>query len=844
MSATVMPEESLAEIEASRPIGSGHAGDVYWVRRRDGSELAVKRLDAMAIDRERIGRNCRRLMAVPRHPGVVPMVGYQIGVSPYFIASEWVAGGRTLDSLRGAVQEGEAWPLILGLAEALAHLHRHGVHHSNLHPGNVFIEIGTEIRGRVADAGPGMAGRVHHIDIGETAWFAPAEQLENPRSWEEGAVERWDVYRFGALAFWLINGVTPRGGGYRTLWERQMADGSGLPARVDLDELAADMRRQVAVEWTAPTGDRAAQLRREIIGRCLCLDPTARQVDMREVCEAFAAVERRLEAERAEERIHGAMVEAEVRVRLEKERQAARLQSVRLITACLLGSLLLVSALLARYFQRSHSFKNRVFELGLVVGHQKSQIEALDRHRSQSDHELRGAREAANAVFARIVPVDEAAGSVPEPGGIDWENLQTFRSYIERNLMVSADDPAKRQGRARDLHHLAHVETRLGLRPEARQRLREAVALFEEILADGNSGDDAARECEARLADCHEALAALIDRDPGDEKLAALREASRYLSILAERRPLDGEVARRRLAADFLLGRQWHEHGEFGAALAEFASAGVQLDRRIAALPDSLPLLEMLAEVQYHSALSLRESGRKREAADAFAAALETLARLTGEFAPTEEQSARMGAIYADLGELFLGKAPMAETVQLLNEAQRILSPIQERRPQHFETTIVLSRTLSLLARLDNSEHRWRDCYRMSMAAMERLEVALASDPGHIEARIALVEIRAGHVELARYQKVAAGKAIQAGFEMAEAIRQDLEADRDLPGRIRHGWQLRLARLYEIYGKLSASIGDAERARICQERANQAREWLAGDAPVPVGGSLRVSRPG
>ena len=827
-----MSEVSFPDIEKAERVGSGHAGEVFWVRRQDGTELAVKRLDAMAIDRDRLGRNCRRHLQAPPHPGVVPLVGFQVGASPYFIASEWSKEGCTLASLAGSLAEEAAWPLILEIAGALAHLHRHGVHHSNLHPGNVFVESADPLRVRVADAGPGLAGRVHHLDLGDSAWFAPPEQLEQPSAWEDGAVERWDVYRFGALAYWMINGKAPRGGVYRACLDALVAEGGGRPAPVDLALLALDMRGQEAVVWDVPAVDRETQVRREVLERCLSLDPAIRPVDLREVVEAFAEIERKLASERAEELHQAALAETEAQVKREKARHLARLQRVRLVAACLLGSLLLMSALLVRYFQRSHSFQNRVSEMGLIIGQQSSEIEALDRHRSQSAHELRTAREAADAVFSHISTTGEESDLAPAEGSVEWENLQKSRAFIVASLQVSESDPAKSLERARDLQHLAHVETRLGRGEEAGEHLRQSVALFERELAGGKMEAELRQDCESRLADGYEALAALIDQDPGEEKLAALSEASRYLRIVAERRPQDRQLAQRRMAADFRLGRQLHEHRGFDAALAAFDSVVAQLDKLKASEPESAPLLEMLAEVRYHTALSLRETGRTREAADAYALALETLAQLTGDRALTEEQSLRLGMIYTDLGELFAGKVPDEESSQLLNEAQRLLNPIHERRPQHLEAAGALSRTLSQLARIGQRQDRWKDSYRMSVAAVENLEAALAGDPASIESRLLLVELRAGHVELVRYQKTAAEKVLGKGFEMAEAVRADLEADTAMSRGIRQGWRLKLAQIYETYGKLSESFGDSDRARLCQERATQTRQLLASRDPV------------
>ena len=328
-----MSEVRFSGFQIVEEVGGGPTGVVFRCRGAAGGEVAVKRLNALGIDRERIGRNCRRFLNAPSHEGVVPIMEFQIDSAPYFIASDWVESGRRFSDLPGAVNERDAWPQVIRLAEALAHLHRHGVHHGNLHPGNVFVEMGDGIRCRVADFGPGLAGKVHHLNLGETAWFAPPEQLESSLHWDDGAIERWDVYRFGALAFWLINGVTPRGAEYRAARERQIEISGGRPVEVDMAALAADMASAEACGWMVEPADRECELRRRIIVQCLKLNPEERPVDMREVCDAFAALERQFEAERTEARIQKTLDDADTRIRQTIEEAEARVLRERQLQA-------------------------------------------------------------------------------------------------------------------------------------------------------------------------------------------------------------------------------------------------------------------------------------------------------------------------------------------------------------------------------------------------------------------------------------------------------------------------------------------------------------------------------
>lgn len=829
-----MGDINIPGISETEWIGAGNCGEVYRGKLDDGTRVAVKKLHAMGLDRDRVDRNSRRALKAPPHPGVSSLIASGVTASPYHLVMEWHQSGKPINGLQGALPENEAWPFIISLAEGLAHLHRHGVHHGNLHPGNVIAEPGDTVRARITDYGPGLVGRVHHLDIGETAWFAHPEQLENPSEWEEGGVERWDVYRFGAVAYWLLHGDTPRGSGYRATREQEIDHSGGRPVAVDIAALAEDMRRQPEVAWTQPSPSTEIVRLRDIVDRCLSLDPARQFHDMREVCRAFEALDRQMALEDAEARVEAAKQDADHREARERACQRDRLKRAWRVAACFAGGLLLTSVLLVRYFQRSHTLDSRLTELGVVVDHQEGRIETLDREKSQVAHELRQAREAADAVFAHLGQGAATADAVPKEGTIERENLEKSKSFVVQNLKQTPKTSDDRLERARNLQHLAHLDTRLGAREDALVHLAEAVSDFEKILVERSGESEVAQDTESRLADCHEAMAGLIPRDPSREMLTALREASRHLTAIALRRPEDRQIALRQINVDSRLARQYQAHRDPARALEIYSGLAGRLGAWIEREPGSPAPLELLAEIQYQSAAILRETGRNAESADAYAAAIESLSQLTGDRPPSDDHAVRMGRIYADLGELFASSAPEAEQYQLFNEANRLLGPIHDRRPDHVEAATWLSRARFHLGRIDRNASRWTDGYRVSLSAVEVLESALTLAPNDLEARLTLVEVRAGHAEMLEYQKTTAIKCLGKGFELAETARGQLEGDADMPAGAKKSWQMRLAGLYDRYGKLSRKLGDSERANLCEDRANQTRELLVRHETNPA----------
>ncbi len=829
-----MSELTLPGYGESQWLESGCTGDLYRCRRDDGSEVAVRKLNALAIDRDRLRRNFRRHREAPPHEGVARLVEFQVDESPYFAAREWVEGGSPLSEVEVPEDESEAWAILGELAEGLAHLHRYGIHHGNLHPGKVFLSKPAESghRVRVIDAGPGPGGKVHFLDLDGNAWFAPPEQLEHPEEWDDGKAERWDVYRFGALAFAWLNGRLPRGLRYLESLQAAIEEGGGRPVPIDGAILADDLCRSPGYAWSDGDGPvtRETRLRREIIDRCLAIDPADRPVDMREVVAAFEALEVRFSRERTEAKVQATIEEAEARVRAEKRRQARKLGQTRLTAAMLLASLIVTALFLVRFRERSRGYENRASDLAQVVRHQKSQLEDFDRRWSQTQHDLRTTREAADSVFAQVGQANVAtADSLPAEGSLEYENLEKSREFLLKAIAEAADDPARELERVRNLQHLAHVEIRLDRKVEAQQRFEEAIPQFEALLEARAAEISVVQDIESRLADCHETMARLIDADPSEEMRRALAGAARYLERLTARRPDDADLNRRRLSIDFRLARQLHEHRRFEEALAGYVALGERIEVMRTGEPDSLSISEMVGEVQFHTALTLRELGREPESVRAYLAALETFTSLGSGRSQTDEECLRLARLYTDLGELFLAADSVSadEVEELLNEALRLVSPVAFRRPDHLETAILFARTTARIGALERDSGRWTDGYRSSLAGIEQLEAALEQAPGDLDGRLTLVELRAGHTELLKYQESIARKCLGKGIEMAHQLQDEIESrDAKWPRGVCEGARIRLVRVFQTYGELSRQLGDVEQAEACFERAHRARALL------------------
>ncbi|MCB1233551.1 MAG: protein kinase [Verrucomicrobiae bacterium] len=814
-----MADTDFDGYQKCEPIGSGCSGEVFKCSDAGGLPKAIKRLNSLAIDRQWLDAMCRRAARMPEHPGVVAVTDYQFERAPYFIVSEWVNKAGTLEDVKTPQPETEAWMGIFSLAEACAHLHRNGVAHGNLHPGNIFLTPGEDSAMRIADFGPGMAGRFHHIDIGETAWFAPPEQLENPGGCADGAAERWDVYRFGVVAYWLIEGRLPRGQGYAAERRETIANSGGRPVPVNMGALAADLRGNPAYEWRQKTEARSFRMCREIVDQCLSIDPEGRPVDMRAVRNAFRALETRFALEDAEERVE-----------FERQKQAGKLLRARLTALGLAAGLMVFIGLFAAFFLRSHSFKNRVTELGMVIDNQKHQIEDYSRKWAQSLHELKNTRAATDSLFAQVNQADNTSDVLPEGKSFERENLEKSRDYFIANLEDLGDGPETKLDRARGLHNLAHIDRRLGDNEAARKHFGDGVRLFEEIVVERAEEVTVAQDSEARLADSYETLVRLSGDKPGEGDLNALRRASVYLEKLVERRPEDRQLGVRQATNHYRLALELHGNRQYEAAIDAFSKAvkgfGAVAEADGGSLAD---MGETLCQIQCDMAASLRGAGHLREAFEANLAAMETLANLAADRPYTPGEQLRLGRIYTEVGDLLgKGEAPNTELEDIFTESMRLLMPLAERQPEDIGIAIPLTRAMSRIALIEAGDNRWTDGYRLSVAAVERLEATLnAADPKDYDGRLSLVELRGSHINLLQYQRGAASHVLEKGLTMAEAVREELNADETLASGRKQAIHERLGEIYEDYAELCKSLGETKKAQLCDDRARDSRQLVA-----------------
>jgi serine/threonine-protein kinase len=272
-------DTQVGEYEIGALLGRGGMGQVHVARHASGRRVVVKRLrDTLALDPRLMarlgdeGRVSRRVC----HPNVVRV--YEHGVSadgtPFIVMEH--ARGTTLRKLvleQGPLTLARIRGLVAQLLAGLAAIHDAGIVHADIKSNNIIVDTVHGVDHlTIIDFGLARTrtsqGQVNDdgIVVGTPEYIAP-EMLRG-----EAPSVRSDLYSAAIVAYELIVGLTPFGGG-------------------DVLEV---VRRQISEPIELPAAARALlspQLERVVL-RALDKDPARRYPNARSLAIAFDAAAR------------------------------------------------------------------------------------------------------------------------------------------------------------------------------------------------------------------------------------------------------------------------------------------------------------------------------------------------------------------------------------------------------------------------------------------------------------------------------------------------------------------------------------------------------------------------
>lgn len=286
------------------PLGEGSYGRVFRATYRGISERAMKVFRPGAVDLSTMARELEKLSSVAEHHGIVTLHDFDLLADPpYYVMglhadqdqeSNWET--RTLERLCGHVEHREAWRLLKEVADALAYLHRNHIIHCDIKPTNILLTDETPFGVKICDFGQSRGDALEGFQPAGTPLYASPEQLRHPRDSAEGKGFRWDVYSFGVVAYKLLTGRLPRLQGLAvsdresydpeaTIAETSLESTLAESKNVDGEHLAMLTEKESEIVW--PSDLYVPHDRKELIERCLSLDPSERFADMREVFSAM-----------------------------------------------------------------------------------------------------------------------------------------------------------------------------------------------------------------------------------------------------------------------------------------------------------------------------------------------------------------------------------------------------------------------------------------------------------------------------------------------------------------------------------------------------------------------------
>jgi len=675
------------------PLGEGAFGTVYRATYRGISDRALKLFKPDKVDLTAMARELEKLSSVAEHHGIVTLHDFDLlGQTPHYAMGLHADKGddeqwqtRTLEQVCGRIDAREGWRMLREIAEAVAYLHRHHIIHCDLKPSNILLTDENPQRVKICDFGQSRGDRFDVDDTAGTPLYAGPDQLRTPSDSADGKGFRWDVYSFGVVAFKLLTGQLPRLQSLADMenpsvdLEATIADNSLEATIADSDtidnrQLADLIESEPNVQW--PPWLRMPTERRELIERCLSLDPNERYADMREV--------------------HAAMEQVDQQSRVRRSTRLNAVFAVLLVVAIWASGFASVQARRAKAAtEAAMTSRDQARDLVLLVA------DKLSRELTQSGQE-------------------ELISYVSENTEPFLENLEDDKRASRTLLQFSARSATIRGDRAED-----DGDYELAL-----SSYRSAYEIHSQLAASSPEDDRMRREAASDLMQVGRIALQLADFDAALESFETalgIHEASLGARAIPEPEQLNLLTLSLESIADTALVAEQPERAVSALQRAIDLHVAVLRSPTSRSIATASSLADRLAELQINLG-NLHLAAEEFESAEAvFLKCYQQISKPGNELLPvTEEPELRIivsdPQLVADtlsgLGRVRLQLELSESALNIFNEELKIRRREVDRHPLEADTRLALARAYSNVAAcFDLAEPRTRD---LALTSLER----------------------------------------------------------------------------------------------------------------------------
>lgn len=756
-----LPE--IAGLELHDLIGQGSCGAVYRAVAVDSrAACAVKVFGSMAINRKLLAIGMRGLQQMPEHPGILRVVQFDFDNAPYYVSMPLVGfkgeDGKgkpqwetpTLESCCGKVPADEAWRYVYEVCDAMAWLHKHNLVHCNLKPRNVLIEEDQASATKISDPVQGWIGGVHHFEATDHFMYLPPEQAEHPDALATHGTS-WDVYSFGVLAYRLLTGKFPRGGSELDEQLDKQTRGRGAMAfSVDNGAILAAVRSQPDITWPSRPTSKWDQRRKDLIEKCLALDPRHRWPDLREVMREFEKLEADFLLEDAREKIE-----------LEKRRQARRVWMLR-TAAQVLGTLFVGATAYGLWYGWDKWNKWQTAEKAIDVKEMERLVQVTEREgkistleerlveareaKRLSDANLQMSQAAVDQFLTQILQLPTGLGLQAEISQKQISDALTFYE-AERASLQTNDDLLPE--RSRNYFNTAQLLLRKDQRAEAQEWFEKAKSALVMLLQRQPGHTDSPRRQALLGRTCRWLGTLKADAGQRVEAIELYKQAVASLAPAVEADPKDRNTRFESASAFYELGKRARRDGQAGLSVEALAKVPLLLDAKL--IGEELTPQEqfILARSQIEQALSLRDQGKLDDAMKSLFDSMEVMVKLVERAAPhNEEQALTLAEAYIEFGEIVAGKLGTTDAKDAQSEAQAILMELVRTQPKWAEARYLLARNYGNLASLERDLGKASDALDKQKTAVKTIEDLSKDNPDNARFLTEFTRQKGAHAQL------------------------------------------------------------------------------------------------